>query len=97
MAAPSITSITFDKPGGYNPGDVITVTVAYVPGTAPQTFTLTINAVDGASGAQGTGTGTFSVAEPGQTLITASDTGSRTWTLQPAQSSPGKAVFTSTA
>lgn len=95
MPAPSITSIVFDKPGGYNPGDTITATVVYVPGTAPKTFTFTGTVTDSASGGASTATGTFSVNQPDATTVSAQDTGTRNWVKK--SDSGTVAVFTATA
>lgn len=83
MSAPSITSISFDKPG-YHQGDTITATVAY---TGSQ-VTLTISA---SGGVVGTTTGTFTVL-PAWGI---SDGSGRVWALKSDNGS--QAVFTATA
>lgn len=100
MALPTISSITFDK-ASYAPGDKITATVHYTPGTSGgtgTTQTLTGTATDTATSATGTLTVTFItgnavVTDP--TTVTVTDTGGHTWT--PVSDAGGAAVFTTTA
>lgn len=92
--APSITSISFDKTS-YTPGQTVTATVTYVPGTAPKSFTFTGTVTDTATNAQGTATGTFSVNEPDATTVSATDSGNRTWTK--ASDTGSVATFTAVA
>lgn len=79
MAAPSITSITFDK-AAYNPGDTITATVNYVAGTSNVTQTFTGTATDSKTNQTGTLQVTFTVVESDTTSVAVSDQGTRTWT-----------------
>ena len=81
MSAPSIGSITFDK-SSYNPGDTITATIDYTPGTTAKTQTLTGTAIDSVSGLTGTLTQTFTINQPDATSLTVTDSGARTWTKQ---------------
>jgi hypothetical protein len=94
-SAPSITSITFDKPGGYLAGDKITVTVAYVAGGSPTTQTLTGVATDSTTGLAGSLQVHFTVSTGDVTTVTVSDTGNHVWT--PVSDSGSAAVFTTTA
>jgi hypothetical protein len=91
---PVISGITFDKTS-YNPGDVITATVTYVPGSSSSVQNLTGTATDSVSGATGTLQVTFTVVTKDTTTVSVSDTGSRIWTKK---SDTGTvAVFTATA
>lgn len=93
-AAPTISSITFDKTS-YSPGDVITATVSYSAGTSDVTQTFTGTAVDSVSGEEGTLQVNFVVTEPDQTNITVTDSGGRAWTQISDTGSIAK--FTATA
>lgn len=93
-AAPTITSITFDK-ASYNPGDTITATVDYTVGTSAVTQTLTGTATDSTTNETGTLQVTFVVTEPDATTISVSDSGTRTWTK--ISDVGGVAKFTATA
>lgn len=94
MAAPSITSITFDK-ASYNPGDTITATVDYVAGTSAATQTFTGTATDSTTGESGTLQVSFTVNENDSTTVTVTDGGGRTWTKISDTGSIAK--FTATA
>jgi len=93
MSAPVITSIAFDKPS-YNPGDLITATIAFTPGSSPHSFTLTGTATDSATQEEGSLTAVFTVAETDATTVTASDDGSRVWTVTPVDAASATATAT---
>jgi len=99
VSPPSITSITFDKPNGYNTGDTITATINYVAGvsssTSTQTFTGT--ATDSVSGQSGQIQFTFTTANNAtdSESMAVSDTGNRAWTK--VSDNGSVAVFTATA
>lgn len=100
VTPPSITSVAFDKPSGYSPGDLITATVTYTAGSSqtPVTQTLTGTATDSVTGQSGQLTQTFTVAGApvsDDTSVEVSDTGSRTWTL--VADTGTVATFTATA
>ena len=83
---PAVTSVTLDKPA-YNPGQVITCTVAY---SASLDFTVTAVAVDiGGHSAQLSGTAVVNGS------LSVTDTGGRAWTKVSDDGST--AVFTATA
>jgi hypothetical protein len=82
MPAPSITSITFDKPS-YTPGQTITATIT---GTFSEGFTMTGELSDGSEVSA-----PFTVTD----VLTVSDTGSRVWTL--VSNNETTAVYTATA
>jgi hypothetical protein len=96
MAAPVVTSITFDK-AGYVRGDTITVTVTYTPGTSDLVQSFTAQADDPVTGQRGTLSATFTVpgAVPNPCRVSGSDDGGRTWT--PRSDTGGVAVLTATA
>jgi hypothetical protein len=94
MAAPSISSITFDK-ATYSPGDTITATVDYTAGTSNVTQTFTGTATDSTTGQTGNLTVDFVVTENDATTVTVSDSGTRTWTKISDTGSIAK--FTATA
>lgn len=77
-AAPSISSITFDK-ASYAPGDTITATISYSAGTSDVTQTFEGVATDSSTGETGTLQVSFVVTEPDTTTITVSDSGNRVW------------------
>jgi hypothetical protein len=79
MSAPVIQSIAFDKPGGYNPGELITVTVNYVPGGSQRTETFTGQAEDTSTHEIGTLSVSFVTGQVDPTDVRASDTGNRVW------------------
>lgn len=79
MSAPVITSITFDQ-SSYLPGQTITATVNYTPGTEPVTQTFTGTATDSATGQTGTLSVSFQVVKNDATAVTVADSGNRTWT-----------------
>lgn len=83
MAAPAINSITFDQ-SSYNPGDTITATVNYTPGTSTQTETISGSPVTRQLGSQtvsGSLNLTFVYTQNDQpTAFDLSDPGSRVWT-----------------
>lgn len=92
-APPSVTGITFDQPA-YSPGQTITATVTFTPGTSEQTTSLTGTATDKTTSQTGKLTVTFATVAPDPTTVSAADTGNRTWT----QTSPaGGTVATFTA
>lgn len=93
-AAPSITSITFDKTS-YSPGDLITATVDYTAGTSDVSQTFTGVATDSKSGETGTLQVSFVVTEGDTTTISVSDSGNRVWTQISDTGSVAK--FTATA
>lgn len=93
MSAPVITSITFDKPA-YNPGDTITATIAFTPGSSAQQINFTGTATDSATGEVGTMTSTFTVATTDATTVSASDDGNRTWTVTPVDAASATATAT---
>lgn len=93
-APPSVTSITFDQPA-YSPGQVITATVTYVPGTSAQTTSLTGTATDKNTSQTGKLTVTFTTVAPDPTTVSVSDTGNRTWTA--VSDSGTVATFTAVA
>lgn len=94
MSAPVVNSVTFDQ-AAYNPGDTITATMTFTPGSSGQAQTFTGTATDSATGQQGSLVVTFTVAATDATTVSASDSGARTWTL--ASQAAGSAVFTATA
>jgi len=92
---PVIDSITFDQPA-YSPGQVITATVTWTPGTSAQTTTFTGTATDKTTTQTGKLSVTFTTVVPDPASVTAADTGNRTWTLtSPAGGTV--ATFTATA
>jgi len=99
VTPPSITSITLDKPNGYNAGDTITATVNYVAGTSSSTSTRTYTgtATDSVTGQSGQIQVTFTTSDNAidAESVTVSDTGSRNWTK--VSDNGSVAVFTATA
>lgn len=95
MGAPVVNSITFDKTA-YNPGETITATVDYTPGTSETAFTFTGVVKDTVSGQEGQGTGSFNVQVTDLCDASGSDTGSRVWTVE-SDDHTGAAVLTATA
>jgi hypothetical protein len=95
----SIDSVTFDQES-YNPGDVITITVAYTPdtpGVNPVVFTATANVSDSSGVEVATSSAQFVVNEAvlaGDT-VSVTDTGNRAWTQ--SSDSGSVAVFTASA
>jgi hypothetical protein len=82
MSAPVISSVTFDK-ASYSPGDLITATISYTPGSSGSTQAFDVQATDRTTGQAATLTVSFTVtgaADP--TTFTVSDIGNRTWTLK---------------
>lgn len=94
MAAPQITSITFDAQA-YAPGAVVTATVDYVPGGSLVSQSFSSTATDSATGEIGTLSASFSVLTPDPTTVAASDSGNRVWTQ--VSDNGSQAVFTATA
>ena len=98
--APAVFAITFDK-ASYNPGDTITATVSYTPGTSggtQQTFTLTGTVTDQTSQQVGIGSATFVVGSPpvvDPTTVSVTDDGNRAWTK--VSDNGSVAVFTAVA
>ena len=95
----SITSMTFDQPA-YNPGDTITLTVAYVadtPGVSPVVNTATASVTNSGGTVTATDSADFTVNEPAAAgdTVNVTDTGNRTWAEQSDDGST--AVFTTTA
>ena len=93
-SAPSITSIVFDQTG-YNLGQLITVTVTYVPGTSNSVQTFTGTAKDSTTGKTGTLSVNFTVIINDSTIVSVSDSGNRTWTK--VSDTGTVAIFTATA
>lgn len=93
-SAPTISSITFDK-ATYNPGDTITATVNYAPGTSDVTQSFTGTATDSTTGQTGKLSVNFVTTKSDTTSVTVSDSGSRTWTKISDTGSIAK--FTATA
>lgn len=95
VVPPQVTSISFDQ-ARYEPGDVVTATVTYVPGypqaPAAQVTASALDEVTGLAGQAGSG---FTVAAPDVTTVTLADTGGRTWVK--VSDTGTVAVFTSTA
>lgn len=92
-AAPVVNSVTFDQTA-YSPGETITATVAYSPGTQDSTQTFTGVATD-SGGLTGQLVVNFVTVIASATTASASDSGGRTWTK--VSDSTGVAVFTATA
>jgi hypothetical protein len=95
----SVDTITFDE-AAYAPGATITMTVGYTPDSpsvVPQTFTATVNVSDPSGNVLATNTAPFVVNEsqPAGDVVSATDTGSRTWAL--ASDTGSVAVLTATA
>lgn len=94
MSAPVVNSITFDQTA-YNPGDTITATMTFTPGASGQVMNFTGTATDSTTNQVGTLVVQFIVAETDATVVSASDSGGRSWTLQ--SQTAGTAVFTTLA
>lgn len=92
--APVISTITFDQVS-YTPGQTMHATVDYSPGTSPVTHSFTGNAVDGATGLTGDLVVNFITVINDSTVVSAADSGSRTWTK--VSDSGTVAVFSATA
>lgn len=93
-AAPTITSITFDK-DSYAPGEDIQATVHYTAGASDAVLTFTGTATNQQTGETGQMQGTFSVQNADPTVIAVNDTGSREWTK--VSDDGAVAVFTAKA
>lgn len=97
--APTIQSVTFDK-SSYTPGMTVTVTVKYTAGTSVQTIndvgTATITDTESNEEVTATGNLTIEATVTDPSTPTFSDTGNHTWTLS-SESTPGTAIFTTTA
>jgi len=91
MSAPVITSISFDK-AAYNPGETVTATIAFTPGSSAHIVNFTGTATDSETGETGTMTSTFTVAATDATVIEASDDGSRPWTVTPVDAASALAT-----
>jgi hypothetical protein len=91
----SVDALTFDK-AAYAPGDTVTLTVSWsadTPGSASQTFNVTVN-VNDASGnviASSTSPLVVNTAQAGDT-VSVSDDGGHAW--NPPSSADVPAVFT---
>jgi hypothetical protein len=94
MSAPSITSITFNKPN-YIPGDLITATITYVNGTSPSVQSFTGTATDNMTGLVGNLTVSFTVSISDYSFVSTVDSGAHIWTK--VSDSGSVAVFTATA
>lgn len=94
MAAPSITSITFNKPS-YVPGDLISATITYVNGTSPSVQSFTGTALDNTTGLEGILSVSFTVSISDYSMVLAADSGNRVWTK--VSDTGSVAVFTATA
>jgi len=95
----SVDSLTFDQPA-YNPGDTVTLTVAYTPDTpsvVPATFTATTSITDAAGDVTATGSAPFVVneAQAAGDVVSTTDDGNRTWTE--ASDNGSVAVFSAVA
>jgi len=97
MAAPVVTSITFDKTS-YTVGQVITATVNYSdPNQVSSVYTVNATVTDSAGGGVGTLAGTFTVGSSAtaSAALTGGETG-QVWT-KVSDDGKSKAVFTATA
>lgn len=90
-APPSISSVTFDQPS-YAPGQTVTATVTYVPGTSAVTKAFTGTVTDSTTGATGTLTVNFAGLMNDPTTPAVSDSASHVWTK--VSDSGTVAVFT---
>lgn len=89
MANPTVTA-SFNKPAGYAPGELITLTVTYADADRA-TLAVTVTVTDSTGG---TGTATSNVViDQGTVAVTSSP--ARTWTK--VSDSGTVAVFTTTA
>lgn len=94
----SITAVDFDQ-AVYAPGDVVRLTVTYVPDTpsvvpTPFTATVTLNDPSGNVLATQDAQATVNVPQAGDT-VAVTDSGSRTWTQD--SDNGATAVFTAVA
>jgi hypothetical protein len=98
MTPPTVTSMTFDRsPANYTKGDLMRLTVSYLPGTSDTSDAATYTATDNATGLSGTLSIIFNVAnsQPDATTGKVTDTGNRTWT--PVSDNGQVAVWTAVA
>lgn len=94
-AAPVITSITFDQPA-YSPGQTITATVTFTPGTSASTTSFSGTATDSVTAKTGKLSVTFTTVIPDATTVSVADTGNHAWT-QTSATGGTQATFTATA
>jgi hypothetical protein len=97
----SIDSMTFDQPA-YNPGDLITLDIAYTPDTpsvVPTTFTATAVITDSGGNQVASSAAPFivNVAQPAGDVVSVTDDGNRAWTETPGSDTGSSVVFTATA
>ena len=97
----SIDSLTFDQ-AAYNPGDLITLDIAYTPDTpsvVPTTFNATAVITDstGTQVASSSAPFVINVAQASGDVVSVTDDDNHTWAETPGSDTGSSVVFTATA